>query len=197
METSLSLLKSLQSSDDSKSWGVLDRLYRPLIHNWLARNEVRSDDQEDVVQEVLLNVAKHVRKFEHSGQRGSFRSWLKKITINCLRNYGRKHANRVLSIGGSDFEEFLRKWADPESLEAEFWDEEYEQNLIKFILTVAKKRFRKNVFEAFYQTAIQRQDVADVAKNLGMTEAAIYTARSRVLRMIRTLKQGMSDEEDE
>lgn len=196
MDTSLSLLQSLQSSDDSKSWEVLNHLYRPMIRNWLARNDVRVDDQEDVVQEVLIHVAKHVAEFRHSGQRGAFRSWMKRVTINRLRNFSRKNANRTLSVGGSDFEKFLEKWADPSSLEANFWRNEYQQSVISYVLNIVKKRFRQNVYQAFYQTAILNEDVETVARELEMTEAAVYTARSRVLRAVRTLKQGILEGND-
>ena len=101
MDTSRSLLESLRNPDDAESWAVLNQLYRPLIQKWLARNEVGIADHDDIAQEVLVLVSTKINTFEHSGQTGAFRNWLKQITINCLRNYQRKQANRHRAVGGN------------------------------------------------------------------------------------------------
>ena len=40
-------------------------------------------DLEDLSQDILLSVVKHLPTFQHSGRRGAFRSWLR--TIVCSR----------------------------------------------------------------------------------------------------------------
>ena len=195
MDTSATLLESLQRSDDSQSWMILNDLYGPMIRNWLGRNNVRTGEQDDVAQEVLVLVSQKIGEFEHSGRTGAFRNWLKQITINCLRNHARKRANRQAAVGGSDFEAFLNAWADPKSQVSKLWRQEYQQNVIAYALRVAQQKFTEQTFQAFHMTAMLNENPDDVAEKLDMSVAAVYTARSRVLKELRQLKQGICDDE--
>ncbi len=194
MDTSATLLESLQSPDESESWLILNQLYGPLIRNWLQRNHVRLDDHDDVVQEVLVQVSKKIDQFQHSGRVGAFRNWLKQITINCLRNYGRKRANKQIPVGGSDFEEFVNQWADPNSQISRVWRVEYQQSVVAYLLHVAQQKFSQKTYQAFYETAVLNREANEVAEQLDMSVAAIYTARSRVLKELRNLKHGICDD---
>jgi hypothetical protein len=49
----------------------------------LQRQGVPARDLEDLSQDVLLSVVKHLSSFKHTGHRGAFRSWLR--TIVCGR----------------------------------------------------------------------------------------------------------------
>jgi DNA-directed RNA polymerase specialized sigma24 family protein len=53
-----------------------------LIRAWLRKYDVQDSDADDLVQEVLLAVSKDLDKFEHRGQPGAFRGWLKAILVN-------------------------------------------------------------------------------------------------------------------
>jgi hypothetical protein len=72
-ETRQSLLLRAQTGE-TNAWKDLTALYRPLILGWLNRQGVPARDLEDLSQEVLLSVVKHLPGFQHSGQRGAFRS---------------------------------------------------------------------------------------------------------------------------
>jgi len=76
-ETRQSLLLRAQTGE-TDAWKDLTDLYRPLILGWLNRQGVPAGDLEDLSQEVLLSVVKHLAGFQHSGHRGAFRSWLKR-----------------------------------------------------------------------------------------------------------------------
>src|SRR5262245_65571080 len=81
-ETRQSLLFRAQNGE-ANAWKDLAELYRPLIIGWLNRQSVPPRDLEDLSQEVLLSVVKHLPTFQHSGHRGAFRTWLR--TIVCSR----------------------------------------------------------------------------------------------------------------
>ena len=68
-ETRQSLLLRAQTGEPN-AWQDLTDLYRPLIVSWLNRQGVPASDLEDLSQEVLLSVVRHLPAFEHSGQRG-------------------------------------------------------------------------------------------------------------------------------
>ena len=69
-ETRQSLLLRAQTGEEN-AWKDLTDLYRPLILGWLNRQGVPAHDLEDLSQEVLLSVVKHLPGFQHSGHRGA------------------------------------------------------------------------------------------------------------------------------
>jgi hypothetical protein len=64
-----SLLLRAQNGE-ANAWTDLTDLYRPLILGWLKRQGVPARDLEDLSQDVLVSVVKHLPGFEHSGHRG-------------------------------------------------------------------------------------------------------------------------------
>ena len=87
-ETRQSLLFRAQSGE-ADAWKDLTDLYRPLILGWLHRQGVPAGDREDLCQEVLLSMVKHLPGFQHSGQRGAFRAWLRTIVCSRTADYWR------------------------------------------------------------------------------------------------------------
>src|SRR5262249_56591554 len=83
-----SLLVRAQNGEEN-AWKELTELYRPLIIGWLNRQGVPAVDLEDLSQDVLLSVVKHLPSFEHSGHRGAFRSWLRTIVCSRTTDYWR------------------------------------------------------------------------------------------------------------
>jgi DNA-directed RNA polymerase specialized sigma24 family protein len=82
-ETRQSLLLRAQTGG-TNAWKDLTDLNRPPILGWLNHQDVQTRDLEDLSQEVLLSVVKHLPGFQHSGQRGAFRSWLEKTGVGRL-----------------------------------------------------------------------------------------------------------------
>src|SRR5580693_10123756 len=99
-ETRQSLLLRAQIGEE-EAWKDLTGLYRPLIIGWLNRQGVPAVDLEDLSQDVLLSVVKHLTSFEHSGHRGAFRSWLRTIVCNRTTDYWRTTGARTQASGGS------------------------------------------------------------------------------------------------
>src|SRR5262249_61234030 len=87
-ETRLSLLCRAQTGE-TNAWKDLTDLYRPLIRGWLNRQGVPARDLEDVSQDVLLSVIKHLPGFQHTGHRGAFRAWLRTIVCRRTADYWR------------------------------------------------------------------------------------------------------------
>jgi DNA-directed RNA polymerase specialized sigma24 family protein len=87
-ETRQSLLLRAQTGE-TNAWKDLTDLYRPLIRGWLLRQGVPARDLDDLSQEVLLSVVKHLPDFRHSGNRGAFRAWLRTIVCRRTADYWR------------------------------------------------------------------------------------------------------------
>src|SRR6516162_8385256 len=113
-ETRQSLLLRAQTGE-TDAWKDLLDLYRPLIIGWLNRQGVPARDLEDLSQEVLLTVVKHLPGFQHSGQRGAFRSWLRTIVCSRTADYWRATDRGTQAQGGSSATAALQELADPDS----------------------------------------------------------------------------------
>src|SRR5215475_770970 len=112
-ETRQSLLLRAQTGEEN-AWKDLTELYRPLILGWLNRQGVPPPDLEDLSQDVLLSVVKHLPGFQHSGQRGAFRSWLRAIVCSRTTDYWRGQGTGTKASGGSGAAAALQQIADPD-----------------------------------------------------------------------------------
>src|SRR5215471_2977517 len=79
-------------------------------------------DLADLSQEVLLSVVKHLPSFQHSGNRGAFRSWLRTIVCSRTTDYWRAAEARTPGAGGSGAIVALQQIADPDSQLNRQWD---------------------------------------------------------------------------
>src|SRR6478735_7333618 len=98
-ETRQSLLLRARTGE-AGAWKDLTGLYRPLILGWLNRQGVPARDLEDLSQDILLSVVKHLPTFEHSGRRGAFRSWLRTIVCSRTADYWRALDAATRASGG-------------------------------------------------------------------------------------------------
>ena len=87
--TRLSILARVQATTAGDSWAEFSGLYDGMIHRWLDRQGVKRQDADDIRQEVMTVVLRQIGDFNHNGQAGAFRSWLRSITANCMREFWR------------------------------------------------------------------------------------------------------------
>src|SRR5687767_10102662 len=118
--TSASLLDRLMQPADTAAWQRLLTLYTPLIRGWLRRHELSHDDADDVVQEVLTVVVRRLPSFQHNQRPGAFRTWLRVITANCLREFWRARRLRP-ARGAGDLDKLLEELEDPDSSLSRLW----------------------------------------------------------------------------
>jgi len=191
-ETRQSLLLRAQNGE-TNAWKDLVDLYRPLILGWLTRQGVPARDLEDLSQEVLLSVVKHLPAFRHSGQRGAFRTWLRTILCSRTADYWRALDADTQAQGGSGFTAALQQIADPDSDLNRQWDEEHDRYVLHCLLDLVEEEFEPVTLQAFRRLALDGVSGAEAAQELGLSVAAVYAAKSRVLARIRQEAQGLID----
>jgi RNA polymerase sigma-70 factor (ECF subfamily) len=189
-ETRQSLLFRARSGEED-AWKDLADLYRPLIIGWLNRQGVPAVDLEDLSQDVLLSVVKHLPTFEHSGNRGAFRSWLRTIVCNRTTDYWRATSVSTQASGGSGTTAALQQLADPESDLNRQWDEEHDRYVLGCLLDLVEQEFEPATLQAFRRLAVDGASGAEAAEQLGMSVSAVYAAKSRVLQRIRQQAEGL------
>jgi RNA polymerase sigma factor (sigma-70 family) len=184
-ETSLSLLERLRGSTESESWDRLVELYAPLIRAWLRRYDVQDSDAHDLMQEVLLAVSKDLGSFEHRGQPGAFRGWLKAILLNRLRKFWRARDRRPQARGDSDIDARLAQLDDPSSEMSRIWNREHDQYVLRQLLDLAEPHFAPNTWKAFCRVALDGAKADVVGQEMGISRNAVVIAKCRVLSWLR------------
>jgi RNA polymerase sigma-70 factor (ECF subfamily) len=178
---SLSLLDRVRNRDE-EAWRRLLHLYAPLVTIWCNRWQVHGDDAEDIVQEVFKSVSTSVESFRRDQPGDSFRGWLRGITRNKLRDHYRRLQRQPVAQGGSEF--FQRILEVPEADLPEDSAEDLGE-LYSRALELVRGEFEERTWQAFYRAAVVGQPPAVIAADLGVTQAAVRKAKSRVLHRLR------------
>jgi RNA polymerase sigma-70 factor, ECF subfamily len=191
--TRQSLLLRAREGDEG-AWVDLSRLYKPLIYGYLRRQSVPEAEQDDLVQEILLAIVRGLPEFEHSGRHGAFRAWLRAIAYNQSCNFWRSPARRTSTLGDAMAEETLVRLEDPDDSLHRFWDDEHDRYVLRCLLELIELEFEPATVRAFRRVALDAASGAEVAAELGITLAAVYAGRSRVLKRLKELSEGLLDD---
>jgi RNA polymerase sigma-70 factor (ECF subfamily) len=193
-DTSASLLARLHDRDDQAAWQRLVDLYAPLIQHWLHRASLQPSDVEDLSQDVLAVVIRKVVQFEHDGRPGSFRAWLKAITVNRLRDYWRSRGTHGQASGDSAVARLLEELQDPDSSISRIWDQDHDQYILRRLLELIEPAFKPTTWQAFCRHVLNGEAVDAVAQALNLSPNAVFIAKSRVLQRLREEARGLIDD---
>jgi RNA polymerase sigma-70 factor (ECF subfamily) len=119
------------------------------------------------------------------GQPGGFRAWLQVITRNKIGDYLRRWGGEARGQGGTAAQGELQQIAESsDSVSAA--DMEAQDNLLPHrALDLVRSEFADRTWQAFWLVVVEGGLPAEVARQLGMTLAAVYMAKSRVLGRLR------------
>lgn len=152
---------------------------------------MRASDADDLLQEVLMAVAKDLEEFDHNGRTGAFRAWLKAILINRLRNFWRARDRRPQAAGESSVEQKLAELEDPNSELSLVWNREHDEYVLQQLLAMVRPHFAANTWTAFHRVALEGERPRDVASDLNLSLNAVVVAKSRVLSRLRQEADGL------
>ncbi len=188
--TSQSLLDRLKAAPPGASdWRRLDDVYRPLIRAWLLRAPGLRAAIDDLVQDVFVVILRKLSTFERRRD-GSFRAWLRQITVNQVRTFRRK---RPPVAAGDDIDGFLAQLADSSSDFAKQCDREHDAHVLPKLLAAIEPDFEPQTWRAFTGFVVDARPAAEVAAELGTSENAVYLAKSRILKRLRDEAAGLLD----
>jgi RNA polymerase sigma-70 factor (ECF subfamily) len=182
--TSASLLERLRQTADPVAWERFVRLYTPLLCHWARRVGVPPQDVEDLVQDVFAVLVRKLRAFRYdTGQR--FRGWLWTVTVNKCRER-RRRAVTAPQAGDGELSGLAE--SDPA---AEVDEAEYRKYLARQVAQLIQAEFQPGTWKAFWECVVADRPAAEVARELGTTENAVYIAKGRVLRRLRQELDGL------
>jgi RNA polymerase sigma-70 factor, ECF subfamily len=190
--TSISLLDRLKkAAPNSPDWDRLHGLYHPLIQAWLSQIAGPGHHCDDLSQEILIVVVREIPRFKRQ-RNGSFRTWLRQITVNrCQAFFKTRKRQPLVGLGGSS--DVLADLQDPNSALSHQWDQEHDRHVFQHLLQLVKSDFEGATWEAFTRFALQGKSAAEVAAELKTTENAVLLAKSRVLKRLREEAGGIFD----
>jgi RNA polymerase sigma-70 factor (ECF subfamily) len=174
--TSISLLDRLRHPGEQHAWERFVALYTPLLYYWAQRMGLRPQDAGDVVQEVFKTLVEKLQAFRYDAQR-SFRGWLREVLRNkCI---DRQRVNSIPLV-----DQGVSKVPDPAQPD-DFIEQEYREYIVRRALQLMQKEFKPATWKACWAFVVEAKPAAVIARELGISEQAVFTAKWRVLRRLR------------
>ena len=140
--TSVSLLDRIKAArPDASDWKSMQDIYLPLIQHWLGRIPDLGEEAADLAQEVFVVVIRETPRFQRQRE-GSFRAWLRQVTVNKVRSH-RKQRYRRPALGHDLTDGFLDQMADHNSELARECDREHDEHVVHKLLSVIQPDFTR------------------------------------------------------
>jgi RNA polymerase sigma-70 factor (ECF subfamily) len=184
--TPITLLERFRHGPDEGAWCRLVDLYTPLLFTWVQRAGAKKHDAADLVQDVFTVLVQTLPTFDYK-QQGHFRNWLRTVALNKLRDRQRREALALKVPLDNSAEPAL-----PDHAEA-FWEEEYRHELTRRALQLMQADFAPTTWKACWEFVARGRPAEEVARELGISENAVYLAKCRVLRRLRDELSGLLD----
>lgn len=177
-QTSPSLLLRIRDARDQESWLTFEEIYRPIIIAWCQMKGVSTADAEDIAQETMSCVARAIKAFDYTPERGRFRAWLGTITANELKSHMAK-TYRKLTVAIPD-NSLAAPPTDPDS----DWIAIYANRIFRAACQRIQGQFEPTTWQCFESTWISRQPAGEVARALGVPVHSVYVNKSRVMKRL-------------
>lgn len=192
--THSSLLIRLRDARDEEAWSQFVRLYAPLVYRYARRRGLQDSDASDVAQEVLRAAMHDAGNLDRIHRRGSLRSWLFTVAHHKVYDLQKNRQKEAEGTGESTMLALLRE--QPAREERAAWEREYREQLFAWAAEQVEAQCSPTAWQAFRRTAVEGQPAAAVAQELGMTVAAVYLAKSRVMARLKEQVSLWEGEED-
>jgi RNA polymerase sigma-70 factor (ECF subfamily) len=184
--TRASLLLRLRDPQDGAAWGEFVRLYAPLVYGYLRKQGLQDADAADLSQDVLRAIAGAVGGLEYDPARGAFRNWLFTVVRRKLSDWRAAERSRVRVGGATATHEVLDRCLAPARSESD-WEAEWQGQVFMRACDRVRQEVTDSTWQAFWRTAVEGRPGKQVAADLGLTLAAVYHARGRVLARLKEL----------
>jgi RNA polymerase sigma-70 factor (ECF subfamily) len=189
--TNPSLIVRLAAADDRLAWSQFVEIYAPLVFAFAQRRGLQDADAADVVQQVLKRVADAFRRGKYDRSRGLFRGWLLTIARHEVSDVLTALGRREQARGGTTIHQTLASVPQPN--DEENWDRAYDERLLAWAAEQVRTEVQPQTWQAFWETTMIRRSGQEVASALGMSVAAVYLAKGRVMKRLRELVQEIDD----
>lgn len=190
LPTRESLLSRLKNFGDDESWREFFDIYAKLIYTTAVKAGLTDAEAQDAVQETFLSVSKSMPAFQYDPNRGSFKTYLMRLTRWRIKDQLRKRQGYpqypLHNARESTATDPVERIADPAGCDpAEVWEEEWEQNLFAVALERIKRRVEPKQYQLFDLSVFQGWSVKKIAATLNISPARVYLAKHRISAALR------------
>jgi RNA polymerase sigma-70 factor (ECF subfamily) len=194
--TRATLLQRLKNWQDQSSWQEFFDTYWKLIYDLSRQSGLNEVEAEDVVQETMIAVARHMPTFKYDPAIGSFKGWLFNLTRWRITDQVRKRNPLALSEALPADEQCaddtaaaaaaVERVIDPESGELEQrWNADWEKHLFAAAVARVKRRVDPEKYQVFDVYVNKEWAPEKVAASFGITVEQVYLIKHRVTDMIK------------
>lgn len=168
-------------------WQEFHQRYAPVIAGFARNAGLSPGEIDDVVQDVMLGFFRRHEAFEYDPSRGRFRGYLKRVTINAIRDRWRRRKNvQALSP------DYDPSQADPMDSQ---WEREWAESLLRRAMLEIREKVQPRTMQAFELYGVKGMPVDVVEKETGMSASAIRHAKMRILADLQECVKRYRDQE--
>jgi RNA polymerase sigma-70 factor (ECF subfamily) len=188
--TRATLIQRLKDWQDQSSWQDFFDTYWKLIYGVAIKGGLTGTEAQDVVQETMISVARHMPTFEYDPAIGSFKTWLLNMTrwriTDQLRKRGLFAAGHSSSEDTATGTRAVDKVVDPASPDLDaLWNEEWEKNLLDAAMAKVKRRLDPQKYQIFDLYVKKEWAPEKVAAAFGVSVDQVYLAKHRTMELIK------------
>ena len=186
--TLIAKIKQLSPGEDSSAWVRFWNSYSLAIRQFAAMKGGEAN-ADDIVMTVLGKLVDVLRTGQYSPEKGRFHSYLATMIVNEVHMAHRKEMARAgdrkvsLDAGGEDesssalMDTLAAPEESPESIDAD-WRQAVLKSAVEHVLTKTALSDRdRKVYRAY---ALEGRDIADVAKEFGLSRNSVSQIKSRI-----------------
>jgi len=197
--TRTTLLYRLRDLDDQASWQEFFDTYWKLIYAVACKYGFTEAAAEDVVQETMVAVSRHMPQFRYDPAKGSFKTWLLRITrsriYDALRRTRYKREDRYRRREIALKTSVMESYPAPEEVRLEeMWEEEWRKHRLDRALQQIKRSANAREFQMFYLHVIKNVPARDVARGLGAKLAEVYAVKYKLAPRLERELNRLADE---
>jgi RNA polymerase sigma-70 factor (ECF subfamily) len=189
--TRASLLHRLKDWRDQASWQQFFDIYWRLIYSVARRSGLTDSEAQDVVQETMVAVAKHMPGFQYNAANGQFKTWLLNMTRWRIIDQVRKRSkaappdSTALHEGDSPLKP-IDCVIDPASNVLDnLWEAEWQKTLLEAALAVVKRRVDPQNYQLFDFYVNKEWPPAKVASAFNVAIDQVYLAKHRITELLK------------
>jgi RNA polymerase sigma factor (sigma-70 family) len=187
IRTRTTLIKRLKNWQDQASWQDFFDTYWKLIYGVAVKSGLTGTEAQDVVQETMFSVAKHMPNFKYDRKAGSFKTWLLNMTRWRITDQFRKrdpvcrgyspsqdNSNPTTTYALDNIPE--RTNLDLEAM----WEAEWKEALLEAATAKVKRNFNPEHYQIF-DLYVNKDWAPDrIAKTFGIAVGHVYLTKHRV-----------------
>jgi len=186
--TTTQVLEDLKKSNDAHVWTNFRDHFYPVVINFAKALGLCETDAEDAAQEAMLAFLKAFRDGKYNREKGHLSHWFFGIAKRVILNFRKRLPRERLVADNTTGTSFWDIVGDDNAVQRS-WDTEWRRMVLERCLQQACRELDEKVFKAFELYALCEKPVEEVSKILGMSQNAVYIAKSRVLSRLRKLQQ--------